>query len=489
VMKKENFVAFDCGNSSIRVVTGLYNGETIALKQLHQVPNETVNVNQIHYWDILHIYKELQYGLQESFVRYGPVSSVGICSWGIDFGLLGESGQLLGNPLCYRNSFGEAVLEKMTEEEKYRIFNATGIPDHPMNSLYQLLGIKKYLPEYYAAARKLLFIPDLLAWLFTGEVCSESTIASTTQMLDMRNNTYATEIIRRYGLDISLFPPLTAHGQCFGNLRKDIADTLKMTVCPFVSVASHDTASAVVAVPAEEDDFLFISSGTWSLIGTERKEPLINRDVYEEGFANEGGAFGTITLLKNSTGMFILQEIKKELEKGGRAYSWDEITRMAGGCEAKIPVFNPNDARFFSPRSMISAICEFFRKDLTIKEVLASAYLSLACSYRHTIEKIEKLCRKTYPAIHIVGGGCRNHYLNQIIADLTEKTVISGPQEATSLGNIGIQLKVSQPDMGLLQIRKILRESISVKYIRPTDELAKRNTLNSYYDNYRALFN
>ncbi len=487
-MMKENFVAFDCGNSSIRVVTGLYDGEKIELKLVHQVPNETVNVNQIHYWDILYIYRELKSGLQKSFIQYGPVASVGICTWGIDFGLLGESRQLLGNPLCYRNSLGEAVLKKLTEKEKYRIFSATGIPDHPMNSLYQLLGIKKYLPEYYAAAKTLLLMPDLLAWFFTGEICGEPTIASTTQMLNMRDNTYALEVIDQYALDASFLPPLTAHGKCYGSLKQEIADTLKMTVCPFVSVASHDTASAVVAVPAKEDDFLFISSGTWSLIGTELKEPIINSDIYKEGFANEGGVFGTITLLKNSTGMHILQEIKKELEKDGRKYSWDEIVRMAGSCKIKVPVFDPNDAQFFNPFSMVAAICKYTQKDLTVVDVLASAYLSLACSYRYSIEKIEKLCSKKYPVIHVVGGGCKNHYLNQIIADLTGKTVIAGPEEATSLGNIGVQLKKNHPDMGLSQIRKILRKSISTKSFNPTTELEAMNALKAYYNDYKALF-
>ncbi len=483
-MDIKNYVAFDCGNSSIRVVSGLYDGEKIELKLIHQVPNETVNVNGIFYWDILHIFQELQIGLQKAFLEYGPVESVGISTWGIDFGLLGKSNQLLGNPLCYRNNLGETVLKDLSKKEKYKTFKETGIPDHPMNSLYQLIGIRKYLPEYYEKAEKLLLIPDLLAWLFTGEICGEPTIASTTQMMDMRNGYYSSEVIQQYNLNSSLLPSLTKHGEIYGNLKQEIADRLKIKACPFVSIPSHDTASAVVAVPADENDFLFISSGTWSLIGTELKDPIINPEVYAEGFANEGGALGTITFLKNSTGMHILQQIKKEMEKDGHKYSWDKIVSMADTCKKKVPVFDPNDHHFYNPQNMLSAICEYTEKDLAMDEVLASAFISLACSYRHSIEKIERLSGKKYRVIHIVGGGCRNNKLNQITADITRKIIIAGPKEATSLGNIGIQLKKNKTNLNLLKIRKILKKSISTKSFIPATEQKIINEMKAYYEEY-----
>ncbi len=402
---KKNYVAFDCGNSSIRVMSGLYDGNSIELKKVHQVPNEPVSVNGIFYWDILYIFKELQAGLLKAFLKYGPVESVGISTWGIDFGLIGKSHQLLGNPLSYRNTLGEIILKDLSDEAKHKTFMATGIPDHPMNSVYQLLGIKKYLPEYYKEAKMFLLIPDLLAWLFTGKVCGEPTIASTTQMMNMRNGKYSPEVFNHYNLDQSLIPPLTVHGEILGTLKPEIAKFLKINECPFVSTPSHDTASAVVSVPALEEDFLFISSGTWSLIGTELNEPIINNDVYTQGFANEGGALGTITLLKNSTGMHILQNIKKEMEKSGQQYTWDEIVNMADTCKKIVPVFDPNDSNFFNPPNMPAAICEYTQTDLSIEEVLTSAYVSLACSYRHSLEKIQKLTGKIYKVIHIVGGG------------------------------------------------------------------------------------
>ncbi len=306
-------------------------------------------------------------------------------------------------------------------------------------------------------------------------------------MMDMRNGSYSSEVIGQYNLNSSLLPSLTEHGEIYGNLKQEIADTLKIKICPFVSIPSHDTASAVVAIPADENDFLFISSGTWSLIGTELKEPIINPEVYAEGFANEGGALGTITFLKNLAGMHILQEIKKDMEKDGHKYSWNEIVAMADTCKERVPVFDPNDYRFYNPHNMPGAICEYTRKDLTPVEVLASAYISLACSYRHSIEKIEKLSEKKYRIIHIVGGGSKNNYLNQITANITGKTVIAGPEEATSLGNIGIQLKKSKPHLDLLQIRKILKKSISAKSFIPITELKVINEMKAYYKNYKAL--
>jgi len=484
---KQNIVAFDCGNSSIRVVSGLYDGHLIETQVIHQVPNEQININGVFYWDILYIFKELQRGLQMAFQKYGPITSVGISTWGIDFGLLGKSGQLLGNPLCYRNTFGQTMLDTLGPDEKKKVFDATGIPGHPMNSLYQLLGIRKFLPEYYENGEKFLLIPDLLAFLFTGAIQGEPTIASTTQILDMNDWHYSKEVMEQFDLKPSLFPELTSHGDIYGELRPDLADNLKINSCPFISIPSHDTASAVVSVPTESENFLFISSGTWSLIGTELHAPVINDHVYTRGFANEGGALGTITLLKNSAGMHILQNVKRDLEKTGKKYTWDELVEMASECEDGVPVFNPNDPAFFNPGEMTSAIKTYTGRDLTDGEVLASTYISLACSYKHSIDQIEEITGLDYKQIHIIGGGCRNDNLNQYTADLTCKNVIAGPDEATSLGNIGVQLKKNRPELTLMQIRSILKRSIPVKNFSPAGCGERKIMLEGYFDLYTML--
>lgn len=485
--KNLNMVAFDCGNSSVRVVTGLYNGDKIDTHVVHQVPNEAILVNGVYYWDILYIFRELQKGLQKSFHEFGPIESVGISTWGIDFGLLGESGQLLGNPLCYRNVFGQSILDDMNSEEKKNVFDATGIPDHPMNSLYQLLGIRKYLPEYYTAATRLLLIPDLLAYLFTGTLLGEPTIASTTQMMNMERWAYSNKVFKQFDLNPSLFPSLVSHGDTYGNLKQELADSLKINSCPFVSIPSHDTASAVVSVPADDDQFLFISSGTWSLIGTELSKPIINEHVYADGFANEGGALGTITFLKNSAGMHILQNIKRGLEKSGRKYTWDELVDMAESCQGDIPVFNPNDPLFFNPKDMSTAIRDYTKQNMSDSEVLASAYISLSCSYKYGIDQIEELTGVDYQKVHIIGGGCRNNNLNQLTSDLTNKEVIAGPEEATSLGNLGIQLMKNQPALDLLQIRQILKRSIPQKKFSYSGREQQKVEIDKYYQRYCQL--
>lgn len=280
---------------------------------------------------------------------------------------------------------------------------------------------------------------------------------------------------------------LTDHGISYGDLRQELADSLKINKCPFVSIPSHDTASAVVSVPAESDNFLFISSGTWSLIGTELSEPVIDDGVYSRGFANEGGALGTITLLKNSAGMHILQNIKRDLEKSGRKYSWDELVDMADNCKGDIPVFNPNDPEFFNPNEMSAAIRKYTGKALSDGEVLASAYVSLACSYKHSINQIEEITGQKYEQIHIIGGGCRNDNLNQYTADLTHKKVVAGPDEATSLGNIGVQLKKDKPDLSLMQIRQILKKSILRKSFLPVESKEQQHIMDCYYNAYIGL--
>jgi rhamnulokinase len=473
--KNSCHVAFDCGNSSIRVVVGIFDGTSIQTHLIQQVPNETIEVNGLAYWDILNIFKELQKGLKKAYQEFGRIESVGISTWGIDFGMIGASGQLLGNPLCYRNPLGPEMLSRLSDEQKETLFLDTGIPEHPMNTLYQLLGVREFLPELFGSAKTILLIPELLAWLFTGTMRGESTIDSTTQMMDMRTKSWSDRVLGRFGIDRSLFPEIVPHGGSYGRLRKSIALELGIEPCEFLCVPGHDTASAVVSVPTEDDGFLFISSGTWSLIGSEIHQPIIDKRVREFGFANEGGAFDTITLLKNSAGMYILQNIKNELEEKKGALKWDDLVVMAERYKDEVPVFDPNDPAFFNPPKMIDAINEYVNRVLSHpgvlsdQELVASAYTSLACSYRKAVDDIESLTGKKYKAIHIVGGGCRNEYLNRMTAELTCKEVIAGPDEATSFGNIGVQIMGRDTSMNLAGIRRIIANSQRLKSFKARD--------------------
>jgi len=481
-------VGFDCGNSSVRTVIGRYNGNEIQMEVVNQVPNRGITINGVNYWDILNIFYEMQNGLKKATDQYGRIDSAGISTWGIDFGLLGESGHLLGNPLCYRNEFGLKGIESVDEATKKKLFDLSGIQNHPMNSMYQLMGIRELLPEYYRNAKDVLFIPDLLNYLFTGEKGTENTIASTSQLLDMRTHDYSGEIFRISGIDQKLFHPVVPHGQERGRIIKSLAEVLEIESMPFISVPSHDTASAVVSVPAEDDQFIFISSGTWSLIGTELKQPIINDTVYDMSFANEGGAVNTITLLKNSAGMHILQNVKWEMEaKKGGEYSWDEIIALSEKAGLSVSPYDPNNTKLFNPVKMIDTITELCGEK-EIENILASSYISLAASYREAIENLESLSGASFGSIHIIGGGSRNAYLNQLTADITRKRVIAGPEEATSLGTVAMQILYHDPSQTLASLRSILAKSVKPRVFEPKtdfpwEKIYERYVKNKDYEN------
>lgn len=476
-------VGFDCGNSSIRTVLGICNSDTINIEVIHQVPNNTVRVNGYDYWDILYIFNQMQQGLKKAVeTAGGKVDSAGISTWGIDFGMFGSSLQLLGNPLCYRNELGNLGMQTLDKKKQRRMFDLSGIQNHPMNTVYQLAGIRDQLPEYYAALNKVMLTPDLLNMLFTGEWNGETSIASTTQLMNMKTGTWDDELFKTAGIKKDIMPPLVSHGNVRGILLKEIAEQLDIPQIPFIAVPSHDTAAAVVSVPAGKEPFAFISSGTWSLIGTELQSPIINNTVYECKLANEGGACNTITLLKNSAGMHILQNIKHELEiRENREWSWDRIVDMsmhgshiAG--DTGIPLFDPNHADLYHPESMICTL-EKLTGTRNLSVILAGVYSSLACNYRKTIADIEKIADRVFPVIHIIGGGSRNTLLNQLTADVTGKTVIAGPAEATSLGTVAVQLLYHYPDFDLQKIRDSIAGSVRPEKYLPSgkhDHLFRR---------------
>lgn len=467
--KVQRYVGFDCGNSSVRTVVGTFDGSKISLEVISQVPNRELKGVKYEHWDILSIFHEMLRGLKLACDRYPEIQTFGISTWGIDFGLLGRSKELLGNPLCYRNVLGSEGLASKTDQQKEQLFHETGILNLPMNSMYQLLGIRQSLPEYYEQAETLLLIPDLLNYLFTGEMNSEVSIASTTQLLDMRTRTYSDSVFALSGIRKELFAPLVEHTKPRGRISKEIAELYHIPQLTAISVPSHDTASAVVSVPTEETDFAFISSGTWSLIGTEQEQPIIDKVVEEAGFSNEGGVFNTITFLKNSCGMHILQNIKREMEfNESRTYTWDEIVdlSMPSLKEGNVPVFDVNEDLLYHPDSMIGAIQELIKVD-DIGLLLASAYRSLAASYKQAIEDLQHITGHMYHTIHIIGGGSRNDHLNQMTADLTGKVITSGPEEATSLGVIAMQVLHDHSDLTLQDIRRIVRNSVQIGEFRP----------------------
>lgn len=485
-----NCVAFDCGNSSVRVVLGRYDGERIHMEVLHQVENREIEVQGIFYWDILYIFRELQKGLQMAYRKCGHIDSVGVCTWGIDFGLLNAQGQLIGNPMCYRNSLAAGVLSELDDEALRFMFDNTGIHNDQINTVYQLLGYRRAFPESYGIAKQLLMTPDLLVYLFTGEKRGEPTIASTSQYYSVTDNDYSDPVLNRWNINKSLLPPLVQNAQCIGYLKKSIADELHVNPCPFICVPSHDTACAIAAIPATGEDFLYVSSGTWGLIGTELQTPIVDDAVYQKGFANEGGAFSTTTFLKNSAGMFIIQRVRNELRAKGNNLSWDEIVALGKQAQDDSLVFDPNHKSLFNPPSMLEAIRSLLaqtgqKQNCTDAEAIRAVYESMALNYKAVTDDIASVTKKEYPHLHIVGGGAQNRFLNQLCANATGKKVIAGPFEATSLGNIGVQLIYhNSAQSSLSAVRDILRNSVD------TSVYAPQGTLNaSMYDKFLEVCN
>lgn len=471
-----NFVAFDCGNSSIKVVLATVEKEKIKYQLIHEVENcETEFLGKYH-WNIMYIFKELKLALKKAYEKCGYIDSVGISTWGIDYGLL-SGDEILSSPLCYRNKFGQSTLRKIKPDERKNLFYLSGIQCDKINTLYQLVGYREKYPNIFKLADNILLIPDLLVYLFTGQIGTEASITSTTQYYDFNKKDYSNEILSRFNISKNKLPKLIKNGKVRGYIKDDISKKLLINKFPFICVASHDTASAVVSIPSSEENFIFISSGTWSLIGTETLEPIINFDSYNKGFSNETGVFDTINFLKNTPGLFIAQRLKKDIENEGVRLNWDEICEAASLAREFI-LIDINDEKFFNPLNMKEAINEEALKRLGKKldndSLFRSVYESLGESYKKTINEIEKITNKYYKNIYIVGGGSKNKFLNQITANKTGKTVIAGPEDATSLGNIAVQFSHFINKFDLSYIRNIIKNSVDIEIYEPDFKIESR---------------
>ena len=476
----KHMVAFDCGNSSCRVVLGTYDGSRITMEVISQTPNEMIQAGGRFYWDFLAIFQSLKKGLKEAAARVERIDSLGICTWGVDFGLFDADGNLLGAPLSYRNPIGEACLAGIPAEERAQMFQETGILCDKINSVYMLAGMKKHMPARVEAARRLLMVPDILNYLFTGRMVNEPSELSTTQLMDSRTRGISADMCRRFGIPETLFPPLGKHGEAIGNILPEIREELGVDYdIPVVCVPSHDTASAVFAVPAEGEEFLFVSSGTWSLIGTELAQPVINAGVREASLTNEVGAFDRITLLRNNAGMFINQCLKPEYqEQTGTEIGWDAFSELERQHTGPVPLFDVNAPRFFSTKSMSGAIRGFLTESgqtagpASWPTLVRSYQLSLACSYGQVVRSLEALSGKTFPSVYIVGGGSRNARQNQLVADCLGKTVVACSKESTSLGCLAAQIACLEPGISVGSIRRVLRGSIETREYLPREDLS-----------------
>jgi rhamnulokinase len=470
-------LAFDYGASSGRGILGRYDGNILRLEEVHRFSNDPVVMCGSLYWDIPRLYHELKQGvLKCSKGGDGDFASIGIDTWGVDFGLLGSNGQLLGIPFHYRDSRNDGMIEEACRKiPKREIYQDTGIQFQKFNTLYQLLSMKLGNSPLLEKAETLLLIPDLLNYFLTGMKVSEYTIASTSQMYDPIKGDWARGVLSKLGIPDSILTEIISTGSIIGNVMKPVCSELNIKAVPVVAVAEHDTGSAVVAVPAMEGKYAYISSGTWSLMGVELPAPIINEDTYRLNYTNEGGIFNTTRLLKNIMGLWIYQECMRTWEAAGEAASHEELAYLASVAEPLAMLIDPDDDIFYSPGSMPERIREYCRKTgQKLPEnkgsIVRCIMESLALKYRMTLEGLQRIVGYDIPVIHVVGGGSMNSMLNEFTANAACKPVITGPVEATAIGNLTAQLLALGEVSDLSQGRDLVRRSFPTREYLPKDK-------------------
>jgi rhamnulokinase len=473
------YLAVDLGASSGRVVAGLFDGGKVQLKEVHRFPNGGVSVGDRLQWDLLGLWTSIQEGLRAGAQRYGgAVVSVGVDTWGVDFGLLGRGDVLLGNPYHYRDRRTEGILPKALEVvPRQEIFAETGLQFMEFNTLYQFWAMRLEDSPLLDVAQTFLMIPDLFHWLLTGEKVNEFTNASTTQFYNPQTKTWARGLLSRFGLPASILGQIVQPGTNLGRLQRSVAETTGLSGAEVVLPGTHDTASAVMAVPAASrpgaaPDWCYISSGTWSLIGVESPEPVVTEKCRELNFTNEGGVGGTTRLLKNIAGLWLVQECRRIWAQSGEERGWDQLVQAAAESKPLVSLIDPDHASFTAPVSMPEAIREFCRRagqaaPESEGAVIRCALESLALRYRLVLGWLEELTSSRIETIHIVGGGVNNKLLCQMAADACNRRVVAGPSEATALGNVLVQAIASGQFDSVAQAREVVCNSFELQEYLP----------------------
>jgi rhamnulokinase len=477
--KTSDYLALDLGAESGRGLLGKFNGETLDLEELHRFPNGPVRLLDTLHWDLLRLFDDCKTALKKA-ASGRSLDGVGVDTWGVDFGLIGKNDTLLSNPVHYRDSRTEGMLDlsaKLVPRE--RIYEITGLQFLSINTAYQLLGLKTRGSPLLDIAETLLMMPDLFAWLLTGSKRCERSDASTTQLLDPRSGQWSMELCEGFGLPGHILPELIDAGTDLGPLRKSVADELGIAPVSILATAGHDTAAAVAAVPAkskagEMPDWCYISSGTWSLIGIETPRPIINETTYKYNFTNEGGVCGTTRLLKNIMGLWLVQECRRAWSKAGNEYSYDDLITKAEQAKPFASLVDPDHISFFAPGDMPARIAEFCTRTGQAVPANEGAFVrcaleSLALKYRWSIERLEEIAATKIKTIHVVGGGSKNALLAQFTADACGRPVLAGPVEATAMGNVLIQAMGRKRIASLADLREVVARSFPVTTYEPRE--------------------
>lgn len=470
-------LAFDFGASSGRAIIGTLDNGRITLNEVHRFSNDPVTVNGTFYWDVLRLFHEIKQGLLKA-KQAGGFDSIGIDTWGVDFGLLDNDGVLLENPVHYRDKRNIGMVEEAAKYiGKDEMYKLTGIQFMDFNTAFQLLSIKENRPELLARAQSLLFMPDLFAYFLTGNKVSEYSIATTSQLVDINTRDWSKEMLEKLGLPEKIFNRIVPSGSVTGYLSDEICEELGLEKVPVIAVCGHDTQSAVTAVPSEKEDFAFISSGTWSLFGTETKKPIVNDLSYSFNVTNEGGFGYSTAFLKNICGLWLIQESRRQWIREGKEYSYAELEKAALREKPFARFIDPDAPEFAVPGNLPARITEYCRRTgQSVPEnegqTVRCIYESLALRYRAVLEGIEKCTGKNYDSLNVVGGGTKDTLLCKMTADACNITVYAGPIEATVMGNVAVQLISGGDIADVVEARRIIANSGQLKCYSPENTAA-----------------
>jgi rhamnulokinase len=484
-------LAFDLGASSGRAMIGQWDGELLKLEEIHRFPNDPVLVGERLQWDILRLYHEIKQGILKAKQKQIPLQSLGIDSWAVDFGIIGSQGELIENPTHYRDRRNNGVMEKVTQQlGKERIFIRTGIQFLPFNTLFQLVAMKQTDSFALKHGKKLLMIPDLLRYFLTGEMHSEFTNASTTQMYNPSSGNWDRDLLDVLGLPSDLLVDIVAPGSVVGRLQASVCEELGVNSIMVIAVGEHDTASAVAAVPAADMDFAYLICGTWSLLGTELDHPILDELALKHNFTNEGGVEGTFRLLKNIMGLWLLQECKRAWDKAGNVQSFAELVKQAEQAEPFLSLIDPDDVMFLNPKDMPEQIKLYCKasgqtEPQTEGQIVRCILESLALKYKRVLGLTETLANKSFEGLHMTGGGINNTLLCQFTANAIGKTVWAGPTEGSAIGNVLMQFIAAGVFRDLAEARAAVRHSFPIVTYEP--DTSNQSSWNEAYVHFLQL--
>ena len=467
-----NLLAFDLGASNGRAILGQFDGKRLTMRELHRFENNYIEMNGVFYWDLPYLYNQLKLGLLAfKQADVGELDCFGIDTWGVDYGLLDKNGHLLSNPRAYRYAV-DADMEHVWQTMDFpALFARTGIATMNFNTVYQLARRRREGDAALENAETLLLMPDLLGYFLTGAIGSEYTNVTTSMLYNPTTKDWDWEIIRALGLPEKIFTKIDRAGTVRGTLRPELAAELGINPARFAAVGTHDTASAVAAIPGT-GSFAFCSSGTWSLFGVETDEPILSDAVRDANFSNEGTIQGGFRPLKNIMGLWLIQECRRDWQKAGQNLSWNDIVEEAKKAEPFRSIIDPDYGEFFAGGRMVEKIQDFCRETNqpipeSVGQIARCIYESLALKYRWALERLEEIKGRRIDQLNIVGGGCQNRLLNQFAADSIDRPVVTGPVEGAAIGNLLAQA-MALGDIGTMdELREVVRRSEAVETYTP----------------------